>query len=93
MVSMKELTEEQQIIVAKWEAERIERAKLMNELEAKIKGCNPDDSVSIYEEFLTKLEALSPSHCEHGRSIMGSCMGCEEIERIIHPELFEDESE
>jgi hypothetical protein len=88
---MKELTEEQQAIVAKWEEERKERSKLFDELESKIKGCDPDVSVSIYEEFLSKLEAITPSRCEHDRCIMSGCMACEEIERIIHPELFENE--
>ena len=81
------LTPEQQAIVAKWETEKEARGKLIGRLEVAEKSGNDEDFKSILSEIM----ALTPSHCEHGRSIIGTCAGCDEIERIIHPELFQDE--
>lgn len=81
-----ELTIEQQKIVDRWEAEREARGLLIDKLEA-------DQSAEVFQAVLQELYDLSPTHCEHGRAVINTCMACDEIERIIHPELFEEEEE
>lgn len=86
---MKTLTAEQQAIVARWEAEREARSKLIDKLAVAEK--NGDDAA--FKSILDEIMDLTPSHCEHGRDVISTCMACDEIERIIHPELFKDEED
>jgi hypothetical protein len=76
------LTPEQLKIVERWDRERAERQRLYKKLEAEIG--NP-------AAVLKELQDLVPQFCEHGRYIMGVCASCDEIERILFPNLFEDE--
>lgn len=77
------LTPEQQKVYDRWMQERSERQKILNEF-----FDSPDQ---CYQGLMEKLRGIDKDFCEHGRSTMGTCWSCEEIERIMFPELFEDE--
>lgn len=76
------LTPEQLQVVARWDYERKERQRLYLQLESGYH--NP-------AVILKELQELTPDYCEHNRYVMGTCADCEEIERVLHPELLEDE--
>lgn len=78
------LTPEQIRIVEGWQKERTEREELIQQLENK---------TITTAEFLEKLDGTIPDRCEHDRSIMGTCSACDELERIIRPEAFQDKDE
>jgi hypothetical protein len=77
------LTPEQLKVVERWDRERVERQRLYKKLEAEIN--NP-------AAILQELQELEPDFCEHGRYILGVCSSCDEIERILFPDLFESEN-
>ena len=78
------LSPEQLVIVEKWQAERKARSAIMDRVDAK--------EISIYDA-LEMMEDMITDHCEHGRSIMGTCAGCDEIEDIINPDRDKDEED
>lgn len=78
------LTPEQRVIAEKWEQEREAREKLVEDIRA--------GKVS-WKEVGEILRDTTPSMCEHDRSIWSHCISCEEIERIIRPEAFQNEEE
>lgn len=78
------LTTDQLAIAEKWEVERLQRQLIMEQLE--------EGKISP-KEALDKINDITPSHCEHERSIMSNCSACDEIERIIRPEAFLQEEE
>jgi hypothetical protein len=78
------LTPEQLIIAEKWEVERFQRQAIMSQIEL---------GVISFSEALDNIREITPDFCEHGRSVMGTCWSCEEIERIIRPEAFDIEEE
>jgi hypothetical protein len=78
------LTGQQLAIAEKWEIERLQRQSIMEQLEA--------GKIST-KEALDKIDDITPSHCEHERSIMSNCSACDEIERIIRPEAFLQEED
>ncbi len=82
------LTPDQLIVVERWDAEKAKRQELLNQ------ALEEDDVVRKWELLRAVCEVSflkNPGRCEHDRSIMGSCLACEEIERILTPELFEEE--
>ena len=79
------LTPEQLIVAEKWDVERKQRAKLIDQLE--------NETITT-KEFYDKMMEITPDECEHGRSIWSNCIACNEIESIIRPEsLLEDDEE
>jgi hypothetical protein len=78
------LTPEQLVIAEKWETERFQRQAIMSQIEL---------GVISLREALDSIRDITPNYCEHGRSIMGTCGACDEIERIIRPEAFDLEEE
>lgn len=82
MINYDKLNPEQKVIADKWEEERKVRQVLLDQLE---------DGTITFKQFVDKIEEISPSHCEHGRHIYKVCDACEEIERIIRPDLFTEE--
>lgn len=80
--NISKLSPEQLKIFERWEREKKERLNLLNKLESEIG--NP-------AFILKQLQELEPDYCEHGRYKMGTCTGCDEIERILFPEKFDDE--
>lgn len=76
------LTPAQKVIVDKWEEERLLRQELIDQLK---------DGKLTLEQLVAKMEELTPDHCEHGRHVIKHCIECENIERIIRPELFPEE--
>lgn len=83
------LTPEQNAIVAKWEVEREARGKIIDQIGIAEKKGDWEAIRSLMDQIIE----MTPDRCEHDRSIMGTCAGCDEIERILHPELFQDEED
>ena len=83
MTQQKLLTPEQQKTYDRWMQERKDRQKILDEFFE-----SPDQ---CYETLMEKLSKTDADFCEHERSIMGTCSACYEIERIMFPELFEEE--
>ncbi len=86
-IQMNKLTPEQQVVADRWTRERAECNRIWNEAMAKLDRGEPVD----WEVYSIQLRAVCPSYCEHGRSYASSCMACDEIEVILHPELFGEE--
>ena len=85
------LTPEQLVVVKRWEAEKTARLKLLDQAwEAAEQGDSERERELLMAVCKVSLSE-DPNRCEHGRSIVSTCMACEEIERILTPELFEDE--
>ncbi len=78
------LTPEQQAIVDRWEKEKQERQKCYDLLQIAMDR----KDARLWHDIINKIEQITPSVCEHDRSIWSPCAACNEIERIIHPELF-----
>jgi hypothetical protein len=85
------LSPQQLAIVQRWDAEKVERGNIIEQAR---EAADRDDR-KLWRELAVKACKFSlledPNFCEHGRSIMGTCAGCEDIERILTPELFDDE--
>lgn len=87
---LKLLTPEQMKTVERWDREAQERVKLIPEMCGAYNG----SKVERAKELAEKLRATDAEYCEHGRhKYSASCHGCEEIERILFPEAYEDEDE
>lgn len=82
MSNYDKLTPEQKVIADKWAEEKAGRQRIIDDLK---------DGKLTLEQAMPLLEGLSPEYCEHGRHIVKSCLECEEIDRILHPELFAEE--
>ena len=79
------MTPAQIIIAEKWLAEGEKTGKLYLRLEAAIKNGDAD----AYDLAMDELGELTPSVCEHSRSIWEECGECNAIEKIIRPHLFD----
>ena len=79
------LTPAQIVIAEKWLAEGEQYEKLFERLEIAIKNGN----AKAYDTAMDELGEMTPSVCEHSRSIWEECSECDAIERIIRPQLFE----
>lgn len=75
---------EQLAIAEKWDKEREEQSKLIDMLGEAEKVGNHE----LFRTVLDKIGAMTPSMCEHDRSIWSNCASCDKIEQAIHPELF-----
>lgn len=82
------LTPEQLKTVERWDREAQERVKLIPEMLASYNGIRAERA----KELAEKLRATDAEYCEHGRHKHSAhCMGCEEIERILFSEEYEDD--
>ena len=81
-----QLTPAQLLVAERWESERSKRDALLNE------ACTALDQgdQSRWKELTLQACETDPDFCEHGRSTVTSCMACEEIERILWPEHFDE---
>lgn len=82
------LTDEQQVVFDRWERDKL-RLRQTIELLFKKSEYSPDE----YKRLLNEIEADIVSQCEHERSIWKSCAACDEIEKIVYPELFDENGE
>lgn len=83
------LTPEQYKVVQRWEQEKKDRSALYDLFD---KACLDKDQTA-QKKILSDLRKVGSDFCYHGRSIFGTCGSCEEIERILFPEKFENEDE
>lgn len=84
------LNPEQRKVAERWERERDERLRLLGEAKAAEARGDDETRLALWKKVCT---IGAEDSCEHGRSVYSTCMACEEIERILSPELFEDEDE
>lgn len=80
------LNPEQLAIAEKWEREREERDKLWKILIS----AQENKDQKLWEETLDSLQECAPSQCEHERSIWSPCVACDEIERLLNPEFYDE---
>lgn len=80
----RKLNPEQLKIAESWERAKEERDRLMPLLLKAQEENNHED----FRRIAGQMANTEPDMCAHGRSIYGSCMSCEEIDRLLNPELF-----
>lgn len=80
------LTPEQMKVVERWDREAQAREKLIPTMCTAYKNADKEEGTRIGKQILT----ISAKRCEHDRDIMGTCIGCDEIEQILYPELLEE---
>lgn len=78
------LTPEQLVIAEKWEKEQKEMSGLIEQLAT----AQENKDMKLWADTMEKIQNVAPNMCEHERSIWSNCAGCDEIEQILHPELF-----
>lgn len=84
------LTPEQMKTVERWDREAQERAKLIPAMCGAYNSGHEDEAEEINRRILN----MDAERCEHGRDKNSAhCIGCVEIERILFPEIYEDEDE
>ena len=77
------LSLDQQVIAQAREDQRLERMKLIDSLD--------DTNQNADELIFNILRDMDPSNaCEHGCNYDKHCLECEEIDRIMFPEMFEE---
>ena len=82
------LTPNQLKVVERWDREAQERSKL---IPATCAAYNSGD-YELAHKLGKQLLDMDAEYCEHGRhKYSARCMGCEEIEQILFPELSENE--
>ena len=78
------LSAEQLKIAESWERERDERDRLMPLLLKAQEENNHED----FRRIAGQMADTTPPFCFHQRSIMGTCGACDEIDRLLTPELY-----
>lgn len=74
------LDSSQKEIVLKREEKRKERFKLIEKV---------GDDVEVNQQVFNALLNMDRDFCEHDKSIWLSCASCEEIDKLLFPELFD----
>lgn len=77
------LNDEQKDIVLKREEERQTRLKMYKKL-------GESNDIDERQQILDALRDLDLDRCEHDRSIWKSCAACDEIDKLMFPELFDE---
>jgi hypothetical protein len=80
------LTPEQLIIAERWEQESKDLGAIVEKMSRAMEERNEE----LWAEAQEDLQKPRPSQCEHGRHIMLSCAGCDEIERLLNPEFYDE---
>jgi hypothetical protein len=80
------LNPEQLAIAEKWDRETLEMDKVFEKLQRALRENNND----LFQEALADSAANVKDRCEHDRSIWSSCAGCDEIERLLWPEFYDE---
>lgn len=80
------LTTEQLVIAEKWEAEHTKQIDLVHQLQL---ASDADDETEC-NRIMDLMRDNCPDVCEHGHSIWDTCMGCDDIEKILYPDLFDE---
>lgn len=83
------LTPEQIVIAEKWEVDADLRDAEFDKIEAALNAGDKEE----YHRLLTKMREDLPDYCEHDRSMSGTCWQCDELSRLLHPEVFCKECE
>lgn len=84
------LTPEQLAIVARWDAEKAKRMELLEQAQEASKRGDIERERELLMDVCKVSFLADPYYCEHERAVTSTCAGCEEIERILTPELFEE---
>ena len=79
------LTPEQLVIAEKWDAEHTATLALVKLLQA---ACNNNDETECNRVMALMGDNIS-DFCEHGRAVWNSCIACDEIEKVLYPDLFD----
>lgn len=85
------LNPEQLVIAEKWEREADLREEALKEMDA-ARAAKDFDAMQLATDKFFNIGGLlgeDNDRCEHDRSIMGTCAGCEELERLLHPEFYD----
>jgi hypothetical protein len=81
------LTDEQKVTADRWDRERQVREKLYTELSAAEKAKDNEAFKKVLDR-LAHSEETNAWMCEHERHWSSTCMACEEVEKILRPELY-----
>lgn len=81
------LTPEQQKVADRWERERAIRLEAIDDMEM----AEANNDVEALKKAMKKYAgSCGPHMCEHERHWSSNCSECEEIDMILHPELYKD---
>lgn len=81
------LSVEQKVTADRWDRERTARDQLYSELSAAEKA---KDNVA-WKKVMDKLahsEDTNAFMCEHERHWSSTCMACDEVEKVLRPEMY-----
>lgn len=81
------LTVEQKVTADRWDREREHREKLYKELSAAEKAKDNEAFKKVLDR-LAHSEETNAWMCEHERHWSSTCMACDEVEKILRPELY-----
>lgn len=82
--NLAKLTPEQLEVYKNWEKEMDQSEIILQKLLDALGSNNMEEVKRLGKE----IQEVIPAVCEHGRSVFGSCLACDEIERIVFPETF-----
>ena len=85
------LNPEQLVIAEKWEQESIAQGKAIEMMRLAEAANDAEGIKKAFEAFLNASD--TSGFCEHERSIWTPCMACEEIERLLNPEFYDEDGE
>ena len=78
------LNPEQLRVALIWESEKEARDLIYEEILAAIYA----NDLEVIKTATDKMVAITPMMCEHDRFIACSCADCDEIGRLLNPELY-----
>lgn len=85
------LNPEQLAIAEKWEREHIAQGEAIEMMRVAEAANDAEGIKNAFEAFLNASD--TSGFCEHERSIWTPCMACEEIERLLNPEFYDEDGE
>ncbi len=80
------LNPEQLVIAENWERERDERLAFCDKMSEADAAKDTVAYKAAFEGYLAV--GAGATHCEHERSIWSNCAACDEISRLLNPDLF-----
>jgi len=85
------LDPEQLAIAERWERDADARSLSLDKMIAASEAKDNEAYAKSLEEYLSIDKGRT--HCEHERSTWSNCAGCDEIARLLNPQLFCSECE
>lgn len=84
------LDPEQLAIAEKWESDSATRLEYCDQMSAAQAAGDTAAYQKAFEDYLEDYLSVNKgeTHCAHERSLWYNCAGCDEISRLLHPEMY-----